>query len=70
MIEKRVEVKTYIVKAICENCDGEYVYNGNVLTTYPAQYGHTCQKCGHHITLDCCYPTTEYVEIEDDTYDN
>lgn len=65
MLEKRVEVKTYMVKAICEKCDGEYVYNGSVLMTYPAKYSHTCSYCGNVQTFDCRYPTVEYVEIEE-----
>lgn len=65
MLEKRVEVKTYIVKAVCEKCDGEYIYNRNCLTTYPAKYSHICNNCGDTQCFDCHYPITEYVEIEE-----
>lgn len=63
-MEKKVEVKTFIIKAICEKCEGEMLPDGNVLTTFPPQYSHICNSCGASCTFYCTYPKTIYEEIE------
>ena len=62
-MEKRIEVKTYIIKKFCE-CGGEMLPNGCVLTTYPPMYSHDCDKCGKRACYDNEYPKMEYEEIE------
>ena len=41
------------------------IMDGNiVLTTYPAQYPHKCNKCGCRKTFDRMYPFHKYVQTE------
>lgn len=65
MTEKRTEVKTIRVRAIC-NCGGEFKPTGMCLTSYPPQYPHKCDNCGKVKTFEKSYPTVEYVEVEND----
>ena len=64
MIKVKKEVKAYKICAICE-CGGEYEYQGMVLTTYPAQYPHICNRCGKVNTFLSAYPKMEYEEVKD-----
>lgn len=50
----------------CENheCDGQMVKNGMCYTTYPARYGHTCNKCKLTNSYIGTYPCT-YLEFEE-----
>ena len=47
----RVEVKTFKEVAYCPRCEGdnpgelEFQTHAAVLTSYPAQYSHVCNKC-------------------------
>ena len=67
-MEKRVEVKTYMVYKICPECeDGKMLYEdgiGSILLTYPAQFLHRCDKCGYELTYLDRYPKIEYEEIK------
>lgn len=63
MKKVKKEVKTNIIKAMCE-CGGEYKPTGIVLTTYPEQYPHDCSKCGKREVFYEQYPKFEYVEVE------
>lgn len=51
----------------CDKCGAELEYSslGIVLTTYPAQYPHTCPQCGEQYTFDKVYPTVVFEEIVD-----
>ena len=64
-MEKRFEVKTYLVKKYCE-CGGEMIYGNNsfVLPCYPPRYPHQCNKCGATDSYIYIYPKMEYEEIK------
>lgn len=55
MIERKIEVKTFIVHADCK-CGGEYKATGEAYMCYPAKYIHVCDKCGDHMTSRDTYP--------------
>lgn len=56
--------KTVVRHAMCE-CGGEYKCCENiVLTTYPVQYPHDCDKCGNRITFFEKYPYVDYDECD------
>lgn len=65
MAEKRTEVKTYVVRYICDDCgEGEMVPTGQCLTSWPAKYPHKCSKCGASATFTgSSYPRTVYKEV-------
>lgn len=65
MAEKRTEVKTYVVRYICDDCgEGEMVPTGLCLSIWPAQYPHKCNKCGASETfIGSTYPRTVYEEV-------
>lgn len=67
-MEKRVEVKTYIVYKICPKCgDGKMFYeDGKILITDPAQYPHICDKCGYKSIYFEHYPKIEYELIKEE----
>lgn len=46
MIEKKVEVKTFITKLYCDECGEELKFLGYRLCTYPYKYPYECPKCG------------------------
>jgi hypothetical protein len=48
------------IEAGCDKCDGTLVFDGIVLTSYPPQYPHTCDRCGWRNNLREHYPTIEY----------
>lgn len=55
------EVKTIQVDYECPNCEvGRLRPNGNVLSTYPAQYPHSCNVCDYTKTFNKTYPYLEY----------
>ena len=64
--EKKVEVKTYIVRYYCDKdgCDGELVPDGICLTSSPPQYPHTCNKCGDGKTFHKSYPYKVHETVE------
>ena len=63
MKKVKKEVKAYMICAICE-CGGEYEYPGHMLTTWPAQYAHICNRCGKVGTFLSVYPKIEYEEVK------
>lgn len=64
MKEEAREVKTYKVIARCE-CGGQMRQTGVVLTTYPAQYPHVCDRCEKAGTYFKKYPTYVYGYVEE-----
>lgn len=66
MSEKRIEVNTYIVRYICDECgEGEMFPTGTCLDSLPPQYPHKCHKCGASKTfIGITYPRTVYQEAE------
>lgn len=62
--ERRREVRTILIKLICEKCECEILPTGECLTSYPAQYLHKCTGCGltTHIAGKT-YPYLDYEEI-------
>lgn len=54
------EVKTFKAQAYCDNDNTELTFTGNVLTSNPLQYVHTCPSCGETYWLDKSYPSVEY----------
>jgi len=63
-MEKRIEVATYMVKLICDKCEGEMKPTGLCLTSFPPKYPHECQNCKNVINISGkTYPHTEYSEI-------
>ena len=44
--EETVIITQTVIKAKCEcGRGGQYIATGTVFETYPAQYGHQCDKC-------------------------
>lgn len=62
MIERHIEVKTFLVHADCK-CGGEYKATGEALMCYPPKYVHICTKCGDHINSRDKYPVTRMVPV-------
>lgn len=58
-IEKKIKVVPFEVHQYCE-CGGEFIPTGLVLTSYPPQYPHACNKCDKRETFKKSYPTIEY----------
>ena len=67
-MEKKIEVKTYMVYKICPKCEnGKMLYEdgiGATLLTYPTQYLHICDKCGYKSLYFDRYPKIEYKPVE------
>lgn len=65
-MEVVAETKLLTVHMKCDQCgEGFMVMDGDIfLTTYPTQYPHKCNKCGHRKTFDKMYPSYRYVQIE------
>lgn len=69
MSERRHEVRTFVVDMLCDKCGEGYMRpEGNiVLTTYPLQYPHRCNRCGYTRSFIKKYPYTDneyYMEEE------
>jgi len=67
MAEKRVEVKTYLVKHICEKCvkANSHWTTGQIMGSH-REYSHTCKDCNHVEILDEKYPHIEHEETLED----
>ena len=65
MAEKKTEVRTIMVRLMCDKCEGgEMKPTGLCLTSIPPQYPHKCDKCGAEVTVHRhTYPRTEYEEV-------
>jgi hypothetical protein len=62
-LEKENEVKTFLVKYLCdeEGCEGNVAYtDGNMLLSNPVKFKHICDKCGTNHLFDHKYPYTSY----------
>jgi len=66
---KKIELKTYLVEAICPECGGGMKSTGVVLNTYPAQYPHKCENCEYKANSHFCYPLHEYDVLEEERKD-
>lgn len=65
MPEMVCESKTLIVQMLCDKCeDGIMEFTGEALCTYPSQYIHKCQSCGHTESYFTYYPTKRVIPIE------
>ena len=69
MGEVRRQIRPYAVDMICNKCGvGIMRQEGFELTSYPPQYQHKCENCGHTEMFDQCYPRIEYeVIVDNDT---
>ena len=56
MAEIKTEIKTFRIKLACDECDGDMIYNGIVLTSNPPLFPHVCNKCGVKINSRKKYP--------------
>ena len=65
-MEVVADTKVLTVHMKCDECkEGYMVMDGDiVLTTYPAQYPHKCNKCGHRKTFNRMYPFHKYIQTE------
>lgn len=58
-----MEVKPFIVYALCDFCGDELHSTGSVLCSMPPKYPHKCNSCGNEENLDKNFPTIEYKPI-------
>jgi len=64
MSEFERESRAIQVCQSCEHCDeGQMMATGMVLTSFPAQYPHVCDDCGHKETYKNSYPFIKYKAI-------
>ena len=57
MSESEIEVKSYKIDYICDEChDGFMIFTGTMLMSNPPQYSHKCEHCGKEITFYKKYP--------------
>lgn len=64
--EKRTEVRTFMVRLMCDKCgEGEMKPTGVQLLSNPPQYPHRCDKCGFETTIrgGKAYPRIDYEEV-------
>ena len=67
MKELVAEVKTLVVYRVCEKCNDGTMhidYRYPVLSSYPEQYCHVCNKCGHAEYFITKYPHNRIIQIE------
>ena len=56
-MEIKTEVKTFLVKMICDKCgEGEMIFNGFTKTSNPPWHVHKCNKCGNIEDYRTYYP--------------
>jgi len=61
MPEVNTEMKTFVVKYICDSCTfGEFLPTGQVFSTMPSQYVHKCNHCGTTTVTEKQYPYIRY----------
>lgn len=56
---------THVVRAYCERCDGELIFNGETFDLPIKKYGHTCAKCGEKSLLVKTHPYQYITEEEE-----
>lgn len=60
-MEIDIEQRVYKVSMRCDKCNkGFMIQTGYVHLTYPAQYEHKCDDCGHIESYPIMYPTIRY----------
>lgn len=64
MIEKKLEVKTFMTSTYCD-CGGEIFSSGEVLTSMPPKYKYQCGDCGTYHILNHHSPIINYEVIKD-----
>lgn len=63
MDTKMVKADVYLEYKTCD-CGGEFERHGNiVLSSYPPQYPHRCNKCGNTKSFTNVYPRIIYKPI-------
>jgi len=66
MTEKRTELRTFMVRLMCDKCsEGEMKPTGIQLSSNPPKYPHKCDKCGAETTVrgGKPYPRIEHEEV-------
>jgi len=63
-IIKRKEVKTFVERAMCPQCGGEFVVT-MTLTSFPPQYVHECDGCHISMQSRTSYPSRVLEEIDE-----
>lgn len=64
-MEMVAEAKTIIVEMICDKCErGKMIPTEEMLCSYPPQYPHECEKCGHKTNYPFRYPFHKLIPIE------
>lgn len=58
------EVKTFITRLYCDNCNCEMISTGKILTSFPLRFEYKCPNCNIVTTETENYPLTIYKEIE------
>ena len=67
---KSKKVDTYVERLYCDLCDEEMVWNRMELTSNPAQYPHSCPKCGAtQNVIGRRYPRTVHRETDDSFFE-
>jgi len=55
----KTPVTWFVEDYICDKCgEGKMRNAGTALLSYPPQYPHTCDKCGHQVVFSRIYPCT------------
>ena len=60
---KEKEVKTYIVRLYCDDCETEMVSSGELMFSMPLQLKYICPNCGRETCVTDSYPKTVYKEL-------
>lgn len=64
MAEIHTPAKVVIVAYQCDKCDeGQMIPTGVALMSYPAQYPHKCNRCGHEQIFRQPYPMKQIVPL-------
>jgi len=56
MKEKKIIDKMYEISYLCDECNTELIFTGDILLSFPPQYVHICNKCKTTKNLDKIYP--------------
>lgn len=62
MIVNKLEVKTFICRAFCEDCKIEMSEKEFMLMSNPPLFKYYCEKCGKEDTSRNKYPRQECIE--------
>jgi hypothetical protein len=62
----RIDVKTFRELWPCPcDCDGQMIFNGQVWSTNPPGYHHTCSRCGFTAAVHTKYPRITHGDADD-----